>query len=110
MEYENKNQFRTIPTAVKKKENIVVDGTCIDDSGTGTVLGLKLGRTGIQSHIINIIKNGKMALTELNRFRNLTTKIIVHLVRAFVIPIILYPPAPLLTEQNKCDQTTSNSK
>ena len=40
---------------------------------------------------------GKMALKELRRFYNLPTNIKTHLIKAYILPIIQYPPIPLVT-------------
>ncbi len=93
----NKNKFKIVPIAVKKKDQIVVDGTHIDYSNEGTVLGLRFGRTGIECHISKITRRGKTALQELSRFKDLTLKKKTHLIKAFVISIILYPPSPFIT-------------
>lgn len=47
----NKNMFKIVPLAIKKKHNIVIDGTQLDFSSHGKVLGLKKGRTGYGKHI-----------------------------------------------------------
>lgn len=92
----NKNKFKIIPITVKKKNNIIVDGSEIEFSRDGKVLGLRIGRTGIGKHIDDIVNKGKNALGELYRFRNLPSHIKIHLIKAFIIPIIQYPPIPLI--------------
>ena len=93
----NKNKFKIIPMAVRNKANVVIDGTPLVLSNNGKVLGLKLGQTGINGHIADLRIKGKKALTELQRFKNLPTKIKLHLVKAFILPILQYPTIPLVT-------------
>lgn len=56
----DKNKFKIVPITVKKKEQIVVAY-----SDKGNVIGLKAGKTGIESYITEIIRKEKGALTEL---------------------------------------------
>lgn len=93
----NKNKFKIVPIAVKKKEDIIIDGIKIDYSLQGKVLGLTIGRTGIERHITDLIQKGRRRITELYRFRKLPEKIRIHLVKAFITPILQYPPIPLVT-------------
>ncbi len=87
----DKSKFKIVPIAVKKKDQIVVGGTHIGYSDEGTVLGLKFGRTGIGRHINKITRRGNTSLHELLRFKDLTPKIKTHLIKPFVIPLILHP-------------------
>lgn len=101
----NKNKFKIIPIAVKKKNAIIIEGNRIEYSTHGKVLGLTIGRTGIGNHINTTIAKCMNKITELYRFRNLPEKIKVHLVKAFISPLLQYPPIPLATasrhRQNK---------
>lgn len=93
----NKNKFKIIPIAVKKKDDIIIEGTKIDYSLQGKVLGLTIGRTGIERHVTEIIAKSKKRLSELYRFRKLPEKIRTHLIKAFILPLLQYPPIPLVT-------------
>ena len=73
-----------------------MEGEQIEFTEAGKVLGLSLSRTGIIRHIKEICNKSKAALVELYRFDNLPTKIKTHLIKAFILPILHYPPIPLL--------------
>lgn len=92
----NKNKFKIIPIAVKKTNYIII-GDKINLSDQGKILGLTINRTGISKHIENIVNKGKSALSDLYRFRALLERIKLHLIKAFIIPIITYPPIPLVS-------------
>lgn len=79
------------------KNNIIIDGELIEFSTEDKMLGIKIARTGIGRHIEEITNKGKGALAELYRFRNLSPSIKIHLVKAFIISILHYPPVPLIT-------------
>lgn len=87
-------KFKITPIAVNK--NIVTDGTQLQFSTNRKILRVKMGRMGTGTHLEGTINKDKHALAELYRFRGLPTNIKIHLIRAFVIPILYYPPAPLV--------------
>lgn len=109
----NKNKLKIVPISVKKKNDIIIDGSKIEYSPHGKVLGLTMGRTGIERHINETINKGKSRLTELYRFKNLPTNIKTHLVKAFIVPILLYPSIPLVTtsrnKQNKLQKVQNKA-
>ncbi len=94
-------KFTIIPMAVKKKEDIIVNNNIIPYKNSWRTLGLKITSTGLKQNVDEITTKGNIALQELQRFRNLWTKIKLHLVKAFMLPIILYPVIPLVTISNK---------
>ncbi len=96
----NKNKFKIIPLAVKKKNDIVIDGTPIQYSESGKVLGIRIGTSGYNKHLKETANKGTHALRELQRFYALSTKIKLHLVKAFILPILTYAPIPLITASN----------
>ncbi len=82
--------------AVKKKEDIINNNNII----SGRKLGLKITSTGLRQNVDEITAKGNIALQELQRFSNLSKKIKLHLVKAFLIAIILHPIIPLVTISN----------
>ena len=64
----NKDKFKIIPIAVRKKENVIIDGTPIEYAEKGKILGLTISRTGIGNHIKEITKKGNITLNELHIF------------------------------------------
>lgn len=92
----NKNKFQIIPIAVKKSNDIIIDGSKLDYSTHGKILGLTINRSGISKHLGNITRKIRTAVAELYRFRSLPTHIKLHLVKVFIIPLLYYSPIPLL--------------
>ena len=93
----NNSKFKIIPIGVKKKLDIITEGNHIPYSDYGKVLGIKIGTTGYTKHINETTQKGKHALAELQRFRSLPSSIKLHLVKAFIRPIITYAPIPKIT-------------
>ncbi len=84
----NNSKFTIIPMAVKKKEDIVINNNIIPYKNSGRTLGLKITSTGLKQNVDGITTKGNIALQELQRFRNLSTKIKLYLVKAFMLPSI----------------------
>ncbi len=95
------SKFTIIPMAVKKKEDIIINNNIIHYKNSERTLGLKITSTGLKQHVDEITTKGNIALQELQRFTNLSTKIKLHLVKAFMLSIILYPFIQLVTISNK---------
>lgn len=78
----------------------------------GKVLGLTIGRTGITQHVYETHNKGKTALKEIRRFKSLPINIKLHLIKAYILPVLQYTPIPLVT-LGKCNerklQRTQNS-
>ena len=91
----NQTKFTILPMAQRKMEQIIVDGDHIDYSSSGLQLGLALSTTGIIQHITNKVHKGKDIVASLKRFRGLSTKIKTHLIKAYLIPVLEYPPIPM---------------
>ncbi len=92
----SENKFKIIPLAQKKTEDIEINGRVINKSKEGTMLGLKLNTTGIIPHITERIRKTNAVLTNLYRFRSLTPHIKTTLVKTLVLPVLEYPPIPLI--------------
>ncbi len=106
-DYERKWKIKTMPNspiAVKNKEDITINNNIIPYKNSGRTPGLNITSTGLKHHVNEITTKGNIALQEQQRFRNLSTKIKLHLVKAFMRPIILYPIIPLVTISNKIIQ------
>lgn len=65
-------------------------------TGNAKVFGLTIGRTRIGRHIKETISKRNIAPEELHRFSSLPTNIKAHLLKAYVLPIMQYPPIPLI--------------
>ena len=96
----NKSKFKIIPISVKKKNDIIIDGHLIPYSDYGKVLGVKIGNAGYNKHLNETVQKGKHALMELQRFYALPEKIKIHLIKAFIRPILTYAPIPMITISN----------
>ncbi len=87
---------------------IIVNGKEIETCKEGKFLGLKLQSTGIVGHCTNVKNKGNAVLTNLRRFKSLSPKIKITLVKTLLIPILEYPPIPIcatsLTKKETCKQ------
>ena len=90
----NKNKFKVISAASIKPAPLTIDGTRTEFSPTGVILGLSVSTRGYTSHVTTRVCKARAALATLYRFRSLDTKIKLHLIKALIIPILLYPPIP----------------
>lgn len=91
----NQTKFTLIPLAKNKNEDVIANGELIEFAKEGTILGLKTTSSGYGGHVKNIIQRGNQALGELWRFKNLPEKIKLHLIKAYVFPVLVYPTIPL---------------
>ncbi len=71
----NNSKFTIIPMAVNKKEDIIINNNSIPYKNCGRTLGLKITSTGLKQHVDENTTKGNISLQELQRFRNLSTKI-----------------------------------
>jgi len=91
----NKTKFAVLPMATERPAPLLVDGEPLQFHHNGTMLGLKLSTRGYLSHITQRTAKAKAALGVLQRFRDLNTRLKLNLVKALVIPILVYPPIPI---------------
>ena len=91
----NLAKFKVIPLATRTPAPLVVDGDDVEFSPRGSLLGLSVSTTGYTSHVSQRVARAKSALTRLYRFRDLTTGLKLHLIKALILPILTYPPVPL---------------
>lgn len=91
----NLAKFKVVPLTTKTPAPLLVDGDDVEFSPRGTLLGLSISTTGYTSHVSQRVAKAKSALTRLYRFRDLTTGLKLHLIKALILPILTYPPIPL---------------
>lgn len=103
-QYENKwkiktniNKFNIFPVSIIKTEPINVNNHIIPYSSKANILGLTIHNKGYTRQITNNIAKAKHALYTLKIFHKLTTNIKLHLIKACVIPMLIYPDYPLAT-------------
>ena len=87
----NTTKFSILPIALKKTTPVYIEGKLIPYSNKANILGLKLGIHGFSKHIADISNKASLALNTLRRFDKLDTYIKLHLVKAYVLPILTYP-------------------
>ena len=92
----SENKFKILPLAHYKIKDIAINNKLIGKSNEGRLLGLKLKTTGITGHISDKINKATAALTKLYRFASLTPEIKTTLVKTLLLPILEYPPIPLI--------------
>ncbi len=91
----SEEKFKIIHIAQYKTEQITVNGKNLNTSKKGKLLVLKLQKTGLVGHATDKIKKAKAVITNLTRFRNLTTKLKTTLIKTLLLPVIEYLPVPL---------------
>ncbi len=92
----NEQKFTIIPIAQQKTKTLTINGKNIETKTEGTLLGLKLQSRGLIGHATERIHKGKYTLSQLWRFSNLTPEIKIILVKTLLIPVLEYPPIPLV--------------
>ena len=91
----NTNKFKIIPLATKTTEPITINHIQIQYSKDGNILGIHINKTGLLGHVAHTRNKSIQALSTLRRFTALPEKIKIHLIKAFIIPILTYPAYPL---------------
>ena len=93
----NIHKFKIIQLGARNKVPIQINNNMNHGADDGRILGLKISTQGYIKHITERKNLAKIALGKLYRFREFNTKIKTHLVKAFVLPILEYPPIPIHT-------------
>ena len=93
----NTTKFTILPIASKKTIPINVEGDPIPYSKKANILGLKLGIHGFSKHITDVSNKATIALKIIKRFEKLNINIKLHLIKACVLPILIYPTYALNT-------------
>ena len=107
----NMGKFKVLQLGTVNKAPIAINNNIIDITNEGTILGLKITTRGYIKHVTQRKNLADIALGKLYKFSSLSTKIKTHLVKAFVLPILEYPPIPthtMSTTQKKRLQKTQN--
>ena len=91
----NRAKFHVVPVASTKPAPLIIDGQRTEFSRRGTILGLSVSTHGYTTHVTSRVTQARAALTTLFRFRSLSTRIKLRLIKALVIPILTYPPIPI---------------
>ncbi len=74
---------------------IKVNGKDIETCKEGRLLGLKIQSTGIVGDCANVKNKDNAVLTNLRRFRNLSTKVKTTPLKTLLLPILEYPLIPI---------------
>ena len=93
----NINKFNILPVAIRKTEPIHINNQVIPYSKKVNILGLTISRYGYTQQITNNIAKANHALYTLKKFYQLPTNIKIHLIKACIIPVLIYPDYPLTT-------------
>lgn len=97
----NLNKFTPLRLGNTNGEPLVVDGDVVEFQGEGKTLGLKVTRTGYIKHIDDRRRRAMSSFIKLFRFKEMSTKIKTHLVKALVLPVLEYPPIPTHALSNR---------
>ena len=87
----NTNKFTIIPIAMRKTEPVTINNTHIPYSYSGKILGLHINFRGFSQHIKAMRTKSTAALSNLFRFKALPPKIKLHLIKAYILPMLTYP-------------------
>ena len=90
----NVSKFNIISISKSRPLPIYVENRLIPFKNESTILGLKIKRTGIISHITARIRAAKAQTQKLKRFAKLEVKTKLHLYKAPVRPVLEYPIIP----------------
>ena len=90
----NMTKFTAIPLSTRNPTPLLVNEELVDFSNRGSLLGLSVTGRGYTTNITKRVASARAALSKLYRFRDLDTKLKLHLIKAMVIPILTYPPIP----------------
>lgn len=91
----NQAKFTVIPLATRNPSLLTVNGDVVDQQQHGKILGLQVGRHGYSTHIKQRVCRAKSVLTTLYRFKDLSPRIKLQLIKTLVLPVLTYPPIPL---------------
>lgn len=94
----NPNKFKIVPIMKKKLEPIIVDDEHYPYSDNTTTLGLKITRNGYSTFFTEKKHKAQAALTNLKRFKNMSSKTKQKLYTTLIKPILEYPPIPIHTQ------------
>ena len=90
----NMTKFTVIPIASRNPAPLLVDEDPVDFRPRGRLLGLQMTGRGYSAHVTDRVRNAKLALGTLYRFRDLNRGLKLHLIKTLVIPVLTYPPVP----------------
>ena len=91
----NQEKFKLIYMSKHNPPNITINNRQLHYSNNGKILGMHINTRGIRPHIKTRRDLAQNALNKIKRFSRLSTKTKLHLVKAMVLPHLLYPPTPL---------------
>lgn len=96
----NATKFKIIPIGRTNSAPVMADGDFYEYTTEGTVLGLKITRTGYKTFITEKINKLNYILTRLYKFSGLASKNKRKLYIALIRSIIEYPPIPQVAMKN----------
>ena len=101
-EYENKwkiktnrNKFNLISISSSVPSDVVIEGERLPFVRHTKTLGLTLARCGINTHVLNKIKQARVVRAKCRRFGGLSTKTKIHLYKTLIRPVLEYPIVPM---------------
>ena len=83
----NMHKFKILQLGANIKTPIAINNNIIQIANEGHILGLKINTRGYIKHMTQRKNLAEIALGKLYKFRNLSTKIKTHLVKALVLPV-----------------------
>ena len=90
----NITKFKVMSISKTRPILIEIDNRIVPFADDCSILGLKVKRTGIVSHLADRIKQAKAQSQKIKRFANLNDKTKLHLYKAVIRPVLEYPVIP----------------
>lgn len=93
----NINKFSILRLGAREEEEIITDEEALNTKTSGKILGLTITNSGYSKHIKERCAQANRALRKLYRFQTMQTKIKTQLIKSLVLPILEYPPIPIVS-------------
>lgn len=90
----NATKFSVLNLGARRHEHINTNTRVIQTTHHGSLLGLSITGNGYSAHVQKRCGQAKTTLVKLYRFRQMPTKIKLHLVKTLTLPILDYTPIP----------------
>ena len=102
----SRQKFQMVSISILKPNDIIINNEKIEFTRKAKLLGLTIGRTGLNSHLDQRLKQAKTQRTKLRRFRGLSDTSQVKLHKTMLRPMIEYPIVPncIMSQSNMTKQ------
>ena len=91
----NADKFKMLTISLTKPEVVTINNQIISNLNKLIILGLTIGRTGLNSHIKQRLQMARQRYKKLERYHQSDSKIKNHLYKSVIRPTFEYPIAPI---------------